>query len=595
MTTCGKEGCVSRFFPSGFGDSLKRLLVQAWPIVFTQFNLTMFPFISLPFIARLDETQMAALGLGTTTVNIFGLSVLLGLFTACETLLSQAFGEMNLKNVSVFCQQSLLVGFVVSTPLIAIILNSGSILRLMGQKEAIVEATKSYLLWYLPVIPLISFYLMLMKFLQCQFIVIPCAVCGFIANIFNVGFHILLINFWKLGVRGAAISVFLTHLIFSMLLIAFIIHQDLLKDIWNGFSYEALLHWKVYLKLAIPGMAMICLQFWAFEVGMIGCAIIGPEDLDAYLILQQCVAIAFSIHVGVSTASSISVGNALGSGDSERAKTMANVSFIVAIVTGCLIMIPLLTLRSVIPHLFTSLPKIIHLVTKSMPINAVFQLADALASITNGVVRGCGRQRVAAIINLVGYYVLSLPVGISLSYKWGAGLGVMGFWLGLLLAQTVISLLLLFYQFFVINWDKEVDLAKQRLSLRRQNSPRDKRKKIGENGTRVTCAEGRADSCHVADIDEDELDTPTQDASNSRTDDISGDDQTLSLVSDTQTQLEDRGNTALTPEEIKNQIKDIRYRITAVFGFMILTLAAGIVLRLWSDGLFGKPHLVATV
>ena len=37
-----------------------------------------------------------------------------------------------------------------------------------------------------------------------------------------------------------------------------------------------------------------------------------------------------------------------------------------------------------------------------MPINAVFQLADALASITNGVVRGCGRQRVAAIINLVG-------------------------------------------------------------------------------------------------------------------------------------------------------------------------------------------------
>ena len=45
-----------------------------------------------------------------------------------------------------------------------------------------------------------------------------------------------------------------------MLLIAFIIHQDLLKDIWNGFSYEALLHWKVYLKLAIPGMAMICLQ-----------------------------------------------------------------------------------------------------------------------------------------------------------------------------------------------------------------------------------------------------------------------------------------------------------------------------------------------
>ena len=37
------------------------------------------------------------LGLATTTVSVFGTSVLLGLSTACETLLSQAFGEKNYK------------------------------------------------------------------------------------------------------------------------------------------------------------------------------------------------------------------------------------------------------------------------------------------------------------------------------------------------------------------------------------------------------------------------------------------------------------------------------------------------------------------
>ena len=37
-----------------------------------------------------------------------------------------------------------------------------------------------------------------------------------------------------------------------------------------------------------------------------------------------------------------------------------------------------------------------------MPVTAAFQLCDAIAVTANGVLRGCGRQTVAAVINLVG-------------------------------------------------------------------------------------------------------------------------------------------------------------------------------------------------
>ena len=59
---------------------------------------------------------------------------------------------------------------------------------------------------------------------------------------------------------------------------------------------------------------------------------------------------------------------------------------------------------------------------------------------------------------------MSLPTGVTLMFPFGAGLGVAGFWCGQLLAQTVLALLLLIYQFCAINWDKEVTMATQRIS-----------------------------------------------------------------------------------------------------------------------------------
>ena len=41
-----------------------------------------------------------------------------------------------------------------------------------------------------------------------------------------------------------------------------------------------------------------------------------------------------------------------------------------------------------------------------------------------GILRGTGNQKAGAIINAVGYYVLGLPIGISLMFA--AGLGLLG-------------------------------------------------------------------------------------------------------------------------------------------------------------------------
>jgi MATE family multidrug resistance protein len=45
------------------------------------------------------------------------------------------------------------------------------------------------------------------------------------------------------------------------------------------------------------------------------------------------------------------------------------------------------------------------------------------------MLRGCGRQNLGAYINLTGYYIIGLPVGIYLTFI--HKMGLIGLWVGL--------------------------------------------------------------------------------------------------------------------------------------------------------------------
>jgi MATE family multidrug resistance protein len=63
-----------------------------------------------------------------------------------------------------------------------------------------------------------------------------------------------------------------------------------------------------------------------------------------------------------------------------------------------------------------------------MPLVASFQVADGLAGSCGGVLRGLGRQHLGAAFNILAYYVLALPLGITLAFR--AGYGLQGLWIG---------------------------------------------------------------------------------------------------------------------------------------------------------------------
>jgi len=73
----------------------------------------------------------------------------------------------------------------------------------------------------------------------------------------------------------------------------------------------------------------------------------------------------------------------------------------------------------------------------ALSVAAAFQLSDGTQVVASGLLRGMARPDGAAVANLFGYYVVGLPLGYLLGFRWH--LGLVGIWLGLVLGLAVVA------------------------------------------------------------------------------------------------------------------------------------------------------------
>ena len=76
-----------------------------------------------------------------------------------------------------------------------------------------------------------------------------------------------------------------------------------------------------------------------------------------------------------------------------------------------------------------------------IPIAGVFQIFDGIQVVASGVLRGLGDTRAPMVANLLGYWLVGIPVSIYLGFV--AGLGPAGLWWGLVLGLGLVGTSLL--------------------------------------------------------------------------------------------------------------------------------------------------------
>ncbi|NXE70132.1 S47A2 protein, partial [Calcarius ornatus] len=144
-----------------------------------------------------------------------------------------------------------------------------------------------------------------------------------------------------------------------------------------GWSRECLLEWDSFTSLAIPSMLMMCIEWWTYEIGSFLIGLLSVVELSAQSIIYEVSVVAFMIPLGLGTAASVQVGNALGAGNAEMAKRSSHTSLICTGVFSVIVGSILAAARNVLGYVFTTDKEIIDLVAWIMPIYVVFHLFEA--------------------------------------------------------------------------------------------------------------------------------------------------------------------------------------------------------------------------
>uniref|UniRef100_A0A1I8FL82 Multidrug resistance protein, MATE family n=1 Tax=Macrostomum lignano TaxID=282301 RepID=A0A1I8FL82_9PLAT len=186
-------------------------------------------------------------------INVAGICIGVGMSTACDTLFSQTFGSRNKKRMGMYLQRGLMVMYSVLP-----------VLLWLGQNSVIADKTARYMLYFMPGLFFDYSFLVLSRFLQNQNIMYPPMIAGFVGNIFNVVIHQL---YFKPS--SLAVMFFLT-LIYTLC-------TGVYKDCWDGWKVESLYKWWDFVKLAVPGIFLIALEEWSFEISTIVAGTLGES------------------------------------------------------------------------------------------------------------------------------------------------------------------------------------------------------------------------------------------------------------------------------------------------------------------------------
>ncbi|XP_035572774.1 multidrug and toxin extrusion protein 2 isoform X3 [Canis lupus familiaris] len=455
-------GCcpaLRRLLPVGFWAEVWTLIALSGPLYLFQVLTFMIHFVSSVFCGHLGKLELAAVTLAVAFVNICGVSIGLGLSSACDTLMSQSFGSPNKKHVGVILQRGTLVLLLCCFPCWALFLNTETILLLFRQDPAVSRLTQEYVLIVIPMLPKTTYgrtcgksgketfsitsnpatqreyracflYVLLAKYLQNQGIVWPQVFSGIVGNCINGLANYILVSMLSLGVKGSAYAVTVSYFVQIIFLFLYIVLKKLHLETWAGWSRQCLQDWGSFFSLAIPSMLMICIEWWAYEIGTFLMGLISVLDLSSQAIIYELATIVYMIPLGLSNAVCVRVGTSLGAADTVQAKRSAISGMLCTVGTSLVVGMLLSILKNKLGHIFTNDEEVIALVNEVLPIYIVFQLFEAICCVYGGVLRGTGKQAFGALANAVMYYVIGLPLGIVLTFV--VRMGIMGLWLGML-------------------------------------------------------------------------------------------------------------------------------------------------------------------
>ncbi|TVU30915.1 hypothetical protein EJB05_22568, partial [Eragrostis curvula] len=440
----------------------ERLARLAVPNVVGGVLLYLVNMVSLMFVGHLGELPLAGAALATSLANVTGISVLVGMSSALDTLCGQAFGARQHHMLGVYMQRAMVVLGLTCVPISLAWAFAGRILLLLGQDPDIAAEAGTYARWLIPSLAVTVPLQCHVRFLQAQSVVVPATASSGVAALCHPAICWALVYKAGMGSKGAALSTAVTGAINLAMQASYIRMSSACKATWNGFSREAFKELRHFAELAVPSAMMICLEWWSFEILLLLSGLLPNPKLETS-VLSICLNTAlllFMIPSGLSTSVSTRVSNELGAGQPQAAKLATRVVLYMGLSEGLILTSTMTLLRGVWGYMYSSEHEVVTYISRMTPVLGISFILDGLHGVLTGVLTGCGKQKIGATVNLVAFYLAGIPIALLLGFVFH--LNGVGLWLGIIcgsLTKMIFFAVILWF----IDWEKEARNAKDRV------------------------------------------------------------------------------------------------------------------------------------
>ena len=426
---------------------IRRTLQLAVPVIVGMVASFSMNFVDTLMAGRLPSKEIALSAIATGgAIWSAVLMFVIGILMALQPVVAQYDGAGERAEGGRAARQGLWIALGMGLPYVLILLSGGAFLRLMDVDSAIVPTAVEYmtaLSWGAPGICLV---LWLRFFSEGSGNTRPTMYMGLMGVAMNVPLNYILmfgkLGFPALGAQGCGYATSIVMWAQALLMFTYVRRHHHYRG-FELFRHWDWPHWAEIsrlLRIGLPIGGTIFVEGSLFVGAAILIARLGPLPAAAHLIAINYSALLFMVPLGLASAVTTRVGNAIGRGQPEAARYAGLIGFVIVLFTQTLGASTMFFVPEFIVRIYTNDAAIMAIAVQLLFFSAIFQYSDGIQICAAGALRGLKDTLVPMYINILSYLVIGMSLGYYLTFN--REMGPSGMWIGMIAGLSFGAVLL---------------------------------------------------------------------------------------------------------------------------------------------------------
>ena len=427
------------------------LLRLAGPLMLGQLAVVGMTVTDIYMAGQVGADTLAALQLGGSIWAMISLLVI-GIMIGNSPIIGNFWGAGQPEKVRFQFQQGLWLSLPMSIAVCCAILLGIQLLGSLDISPEVYRIARGYLLPYLITGFMFPAFFAFRSSFEGVGDIRPVMIFNAMAFFLNAILDYILV-FGKLGfpAMGGIGAAWATTVVMTFLLVAMAAYGRYASNmkrlqLYQQFAAPSAAAIAGILRLGIPIALMIAAEVGFFAIIPMMIAHLGANVLGAHAITNNLDSLAYMIPLGLGQALTIKVSHAMGRGDPLDARQICLTGFKLVFVLALILGSIKILLRHDFAEMFSPEPEVQVIAASLFFFSAALGCFDSMQMAASGALRGYKDARVPLIIQIIAFWVIAFPIAYSLALTdfWGEPIGVYGFWIGLVIAACLASMMMLY-------------------------------------------------------------------------------------------------------------------------------------------------------